>query len=210
MIKEKKANAFHGLDANELEIYHTSQRVASWPHDDEKGLMQALANDSHGRLSGRGVLSATFNRPLVPHGIHILVQPPPTLLAVPQVTISLNCLVLGDTRNHIFTVDLAISENVGVLRKAIKAKKLNAFCDVDADQLSLYRTSLPDDGELEGKLRSLNYDEPLQPTSILAKIFPVLPDASHLHIVVQPPHEEQNDILTELNECGDRCSALFM
>ncbi|KAI6010402.1 hypothetical protein BKA83DRAFT_509122 [Pisolithus microcarpus] len=165
----------------------------------------ALADGGHTKLFPLRALSKVFDQPLVVSGLHVLVKPPSTS------TISLNCLVLGDTRNHIFTIELAISANVGVLRKAIKKEKQPYFNNVDADELSLYRTSLPDDGELEGKLRSLNFDEPLQPTSILAEIFPDLPVASHLHIVVQPPHEEQNDILTELNECcEDRCSTHFI
>ncbi|KAI6032322.1 hypothetical protein PISMIDRAFT_121531, partial [Pisolithus microcarpus 441] len=131
-IKEKKKPYFDNVPADHLEIFRTSQRVASWPLDDEKGLIQALANDSHGRLSGRGALSAIFNRPLVPHGIHILVKPPSTS---PQATISINCLVVGDTRNHIFTVDLAGTQKVSHLKDAIKEKKKPYFDNVPADHL---------------------------------------------------------------------------
>lgn len=207
-IKKAKQPYFDSIPADHLDIYRTSALVAGWDDaDDTEGLMEAPADGGHTKLFPLRALSKVFDQPLVVSGLHVLVKPPSTFTA----TISLNCLVLGDTRNHIFTIELAISANVGVLRKAIKKEKQPYFNNVDADELSLYRTSLPDDGELEGKLRSLNFDEPLQPTSILAEIFPDLPVASHLHIVVQPPHEERNDILTELNECcEDRCSTHFI
>ncbi|KAI5987099.1 hypothetical protein EDD15DRAFT_2123652, partial [Pisolithus albus] len=102
----------------------------------------------------------------------------------PQPTISINCLVVGDTRNNIFPVKLAISENVGVLKEAIKDKKQHAFHSVDADRLEVFRASFPNDDELENKLKTLNFNEPLQPTSLLGKIFTDLP-AENLHIVVR-------------------------
>ncbi|KAI6012176.1 hypothetical protein BKA83DRAFT_4038230, partial [Pisolithus microcarpus] len=63
----------------------------------------------------------------------------------------LNCLVLGDTPGRIFTVEIVSSKTVSTLREAIKDKKQHAFHIVDADQLSLYRISLSNDGELEDK-----------------------------------------------------------
>ncbi|KAI5992795.1 hypothetical protein EDD15DRAFT_2167804, partial [Pisolithus albus] len=109
----------------------------------------------------------------------------------PRATLDLNCLVLGDTRDRIFPVELANSETVGTLREAIKSKKQHALHSVDADRLSLYRTSLPDNGELEDKLRSLAFDEPLLSTSTLASIFTDLPLEGHLHIVVRPLPESR-------------------
>lgn len=58
-----------------------------------------------------------------------------------QATLSLNCLVLGETRQNIFPVEIVSSENVYALRKAIKDERPNAFCGVDADKLILFRTS---------------------------------------------------------------------
>ncbi|KAI6096220.1 glycosyltransferase family 20-domain-containing protein [Pisolithus sp. B1] len=112
-----------------------------------------------------------------------------TASSAPQATISLNCLVLGDSQDHIFPVKISSLKTVGILREAIKDKKQHTFHHVEADKLSLYRTSLPDDGKLKDMLRSFHFDEPLQAMSILAKIFTDLPLEEHLHIVVQPPHE---------------------
>ena len=97
----------------------------------------------------------------------------------------LNCLVLGDTQDHIFSVKIASTDTVSLLREAIKDKKKHAFHDVDADQLVLYRTSL-DDNELKNKLESINFDEPLRSLSILAEVFPD-PLAGHVHVVVRRP-----------------------
>lgn len=98
----------------------------------------------------------------------------------------LNCLALGDMLDHIFTVKIASLETVGALRRVIKDEQQFACL---ADELVLYRTSLPDDGELKNKVEVLDLDEPLQPLSILAQVFTDLPVAGHLHIVIQVPPE---------------------
>ncbi|KAI6016138.1 hypothetical protein BKA83DRAFT_4060637, partial [Pisolithus microcarpus] len=97
----------------------------------------------------------------------------------------INCLVVGDTRNHIFTVDLAGTQKVSHLKDAIKEKKKPYFDNVPADHLEIFRTSFPNDGELEDKLRNLNFNEPLQPTSLLGNIFTDLP-VENVHIAVRP------------------------
>ncbi|KAI6023507.1 hypothetical protein PISMIDRAFT_275910, partial [Pisolithus microcarpus 441] len=156
-IKEQKPHAFHGLDANDLEIFRTSALVAGWDDaDDTEGLMEAVASEKHAKVMPNRVLSQVFRWPLAVGGIHILVKPPSTFTA-PQATISINCLVVGDTRNHIFTVDLAGTQKVSHLKDAIKEKKKPYFDNVPADHLEIFRTSFPNDGELEDKLKNLNF-----------------------------------------------------
>ncbi|KAI6043611.1 hypothetical protein EDC04DRAFT_3107243 [Pisolithus marmoratus] len=184
-IKEEKMYAWP--QANQLVLYRTSEKVACWDDNGkgDDGLMQALREGGHSKLFPRDMLSTIFNYPLVAHAIHILVEPPSTSSSVPQAILSLNCLVLGDPPQRIFSVKIASSDNVSFLREAIKEKKQYKR---PADQLVLCRTSLPNDGELENKLKSLDFNK-LKPTSILAKIFAEPPVIEHLHIVVLSPPE---------------------
>lgn len=103
-----------------------------------------------------------------------------------QVEFRLNCLVLGNTRDHIFSVKIASSENGYALKEAIKDKNKHAFKSVDAHDLILYSVSLTNNCELEKKLKELDFSQPIQPTSILAKVFPNHFEEEHLHVIVQP------------------------
>ncbi|KAI6043647.1 hypothetical protein EDC04DRAFT_672629 [Pisolithus marmoratus] len=80
---------------------------------------------------------------------------------------------------------------------------------VDASRLILYRTFLPNDGELEKKLQYLKFNESLQPTSILGEIFTDPPVEGYVETVVRSPlqvleeagiHEEKDHILMEMNK----------
>ncbi|KAI6023017.1 hypothetical protein BKA83DRAFT_3629476 [Pisolithus microcarpus] len=182
-IKDEKHYVF---PANQLVLYRASEQVVHWCSDDADGLMEAVNQGDHTKLYPWCSLSTIFNQSEITDGIDVLVEVPSALAAsyALRATLDLNCLVLGDTPDHIFPVELANSETVGALREVIKSKKQHALHGVDADQLSLYRTSLPNNGELEDKLGSLAFDEPLLSTSILASIFTDLPLEGHLHIVV--------------------------
>lgn len=187
-IKVEKSHAFDGIVADQLKLYRTSKEVETLDDDE---LMQALAcapEGGHEALTGsRRALSRIFEHPPTPDALHILVElPSPAASPVPQATL-LNCLVLGDARNRIFPVIISRAKNVGALRKAIKDEKQHAFHSVDADELDLNHISLPNDDELEHKLRDFNFGKPLQPTSILANIFIDVPTEEHVHIIVRRP-----------------------
>jgi len=57
--------------------------------------------------------------------------------------LELNCLVSGDNRGRIFTIEIADTKNVGALKDSIKVKKKPAFDHVPADTLALWKVSLP-------------------------------------------------------------------
>jgi hypothetical protein len=48
-------------------------------------------------------------------------------------------LVLGDDSSRLFTVKISSSENVSILKKAIKEEKKHALEGVDADTLVLWK-----------------------------------------------------------------------
>ncbi|KAI6167849.1 hypothetical protein EDD17DRAFT_867146 [Pisolithus thermaeus] len=138
-IKDENQRTFGRVDIIRLELFRTSEKVAGWSDDDDDGLTQALCDEEHSPLFSWRTLSDVFNHPLAPRGIHVLVAPPSTFAASSalQATISLNCLVLGDSRDHIFPVEISSSKTVGALREAIKDKKQYTFHHVEADKLSL-------------------------------------------------------------------------
>ena len=68
-------------------------------------------------------------------------------------TLALNCLVAGDDPDHIFTIEIADTKNVGGLKDAIKDKKKLTFQHVDADALVIQKVSLSVDESLKESLR---------------------------------------------------------
>jgi hypothetical protein len=105
----------------------------------------------------------------------------------------INCLVLGETHNHIFSVKIAGTESVGALKDAIKAEKQPAFDHVPADTLVLWKVSFPVDGSLDGNLRNLLDDNSLSPVHRLSKVFSNMPKEEYLHIVVKGPSIAENE-----------------
>jgi hypothetical protein len=100
----------------------------------------------------------------------------------------LNCLVLGDSPQHIFPVKINKAESVGTLKKAIRDDQKPAFDQVPATTLTLWKVSLPVDGSLEQSIDELNLvdGEALLPVEELSEIFPD-PARKYLHIVVRCP-----------------------
>ena len=72
-------------------------------------------------------------------------------------TLDLNCLVLGHDASHIFPIEIAERKTVGALRKAIKDEKEHAFQHVDADNLILWKVSIPVNRSLTENLSTLDF-----------------------------------------------------
>lgn len=104
----------------------------------------------------------------------------------------LNCLVLGQTPDHIFLVKISSSENVHTLKKAIKDENSHLFSDVDAHDLLLYRTSEEvsnlDDDDLIEALNPLGEGHRKLPSRrALSIIFKDTPSPDALHVLIQLP-----------------------
>ncbi|KAF9397756.1 hypothetical protein BGZ94_006218, partial [Podila epigama] len=106
--------------------------------------------------------------------------------------LSLFCLVDGEATSNAFSVEIDPSKTVDVLKKVIKSEKAIAFSDIDADQLTLWRVSIPlrdDDDELPILLNNVadKDKKKLGPVTRLSKVFPEdIPEES-IHIIVQRP-----------------------
>ena len=104
-------------------------------------------------------------------------------------SLSVNCYILGDDPDQLFTVKIEKTENVSVLKKLIKEEKPSCLKDIDASDLDLWEVSVPfDDDKFEEKVKALdlNTKRPLSGQSKLDSLFPV--SASNcLDIVVKVP-----------------------
>ncbi|KAG0276645.1 hypothetical protein BGZ95_007258 [Linnemannia exigua] len=61
--------------------------------------------------------------------------------------LTLFCIVEGEALSRTFPVEIESSKAIGDLKKLIKTEKANDFQDVDADKLTLWRVSIPDDDD---------------------------------------------------------------
>jgi hypothetical protein len=56
--------------------------------------------------------------------------------------LNINCWVLGDDPERVFSIKIAKSETIDVLKDAIKEKKKPVFDDIAADSLDLLKVSV--------------------------------------------------------------------
>jgi hypothetical protein len=100
--------------------------------------------------------------------------------------LSLNCWVVGDDAEQVFTVKIPPTENVSILKKMIKDENNFPF---PAKDLLLWKVSLPVDNDLDSELLSLplDNDSKLSPPSKELSSFFDEPERGHLHVIVKPP-----------------------
>lgn len=112
--------------------------------------------------------------------------------------LALNCLLFGDDpENDIFVVHVAIVHGTVVadLKDAIKAKKPIALANVDANNLRLWKVSIPFDAQLTQAVEHYVYeDRPLRPLEQVAGLFDNPgPLKQHLHTLVRKPGDKQGE-----------------
>ena len=99
--------------------------------------------------------------------------------------ISINCLVLGDPEEHIFTVEVQAAENISALRDAIKETMCETFQGIDACRITLNTIfkqydEIKDLTELPGPT--------LKPLRFIGEVFAHLnPEEVHVIIARPPP-----------------------
>jgi Crinkler effector protein N-terminal domain len=114
-------------------------------------------------------------------------------MSTPTRTLDLNCLVLGENPNNIFTVKIMDTKCVYALKKEIrKKKKKDIFKYVDANELDLWKVSFPFGDNHQQILDEFEPVEELsmqEPVDKLSTVFHDLPDDEHLHILIRHPCE---------------------
>jgi hypothetical protein len=116
--------------------------------------------------------------------------------------LSLNCFILGDDPNQMFTVKIPKNKNISILKGLIKEKNTCHFEHVDASDLELWQVSFPVD-DLRSKIPPVG--SKLRSEELLSDMFPSELDPKHIHVVAtndQTSHgdAEQGDIVTELTK----------
>ncbi|KAG0060267.1 hypothetical protein BGZ89_012410 [Linnemannia elongata] len=115
--------------------------------------------------------------------------------------LTLFCLVDGEATFQAFSVDIEQTKTVDQLKKVIKTEKSPRFDDVAADELTLWRVSIPiieEDDELPIILCNVDdkVKKKLGPATRLSKVFPEALPEETIHVVVQrpPPGDLHRDI----------------
>jgi hypothetical protein len=99
--------------------------------------------------------------------------------------LSLNCFIIGDTQNQMFTVEVLTGKNVSILKDEIKKKNPHALDRVDAKNLELWEVSFPIDGLVSKQPPTLGPS--LRPHRLLSDMLNSGLDVSHSHIVARLP-----------------------
>jgi len=106
--------------------------------------------------------------------------------------LNLFCLVDGESTSSAFSVKISTEDTVDDLKKLIKTKKSPRFDDIAADELTLWRVSLPvgsTDDELPITLDAMADGDKmkLRPTDELSDVFGKKPPKKTIHVVVERP-----------------------
>src|SRR5258708_5670478 len=106
----------------------------------------------------------------------------------------LNCFVLGDKEDNVFTVKIPKTDNVSILKDEVKKKKAPHLNHVAASDLELWEVSFPIDDHASKKSQT---EPPLKPNKRLSSLWHGNPSDDDLHILVNAPGTLQ-DFLFEL------------
>ncbi|KAF8921659.1 hypothetical protein BGZ58_004055, partial [Dissophora ornata] len=108
--------------------------------------------------------------------------------------LTLNCLVEGDPISKVFALTASSTETVGQLRSSIHRSKPVWFKDLEAEDLTLWRVSIPDtddDDDDEAPILLnivLTKDKKkLKATRELSEFYTATPPKKTIHIIVQRP-----------------------
>ena len=121
-------------------------------------------------------------------------------------SITLLCLVKGNTLANAFPVDIEKDQLVGHLKKAIKAEKSPVFDNFPADELKLWKVPISDDHVDPLNNLSLEDSDELLAIRKISKYFPDSPPEESIHVIVSPP--ESTATSSREQELLDRIATL--
>ena len=102
-------------------------------------------------------------------------------------SITLLCLVKGNTLANAFPVDIDKDQLVGHLKDAIKVKKSPEFDNFSADRLKLWKVMIPDDQDDLLSNLTLNDGDELLATREIGDYWTEKPPKRNIHVIVSPP-----------------------
>jgi len=109
----------------------------------------------------------------------------------------LNCFVLGDKEDNVFTVEISKNKNVSILKDEVKKKKAPHLNHVAASDLELWKVSFPIDDHASKKSQT---EPPLKPNKRLSSLWHDNPSDDDLHILVKAPGMLQLSCLNSSKE----------
>ena len=101
-------------------------------------------------------------------------------------SITLLCLVKGNTLANAFPVDINKDQLVGHLKEAIK-EKIDVPANFKAKDLKVWKVPISDDHVDPLNNLSLEDSEELLAIRKISKYFPDSPPEEHIHVLVSPP-----------------------
>ncbi|KAF9320406.1 hypothetical protein BG003_006199 [Podila horticola] len=107
-----------------------------------------------------------------------------------DIPLTLFCLIDGEATSNAFPVEIIPTKSIGDLKDFIKVKKTNDFSDVDANQLTLWRVSIPVVTANRNKpiiLTEIDSITELDPTDDVSDVFADQLPKKTIHIIVQRP-----------------------
>jgi hypothetical protein len=104
-------------------------------------------------------------------------------------SITLLCLVKGNTTANAFSVKISRDEYISELKKFIKEEKQNDFAGVDADKLKLWKVTIS--GDQDDQLRNLILQDSDELSAIndIGDYWPKSPPKKHIHVIVKLPRK---------------------
>ena len=106
----------------------------------------------------------------------------------PTQLLSLNCFLLGDEPDRMFTVEIPKNKNVSILKDLIKEKKASRLDHIDASDLDLWQVSFPID-DLPSK-NPPTVEPKLTSEKLLFDVFPSDLDTNRIHVVARVPRQK--------------------
>ena len=103
-------------------------------------------------------------------------------------SITLLCLVKGNTTASAFAVDIDREKLVSHLKDAIK-DKIDVPTGFKAKDLRLWKKEIPDDQDDLLSNLTLNDGDELRATKKISKYFPDSPPEEHIHVIVKLPRK---------------------
>ena len=97
----------------------------------------------------------------------------------------LNCLVLGETPQNTFPVEINAAKNVSTLKEFIKEQNKHAFQHIDANTLMLWKVSIPYCNI--NTLAEPPAGDALIPVKKLSEIFPNHEVGESIDVIMKPP-----------------------
>ncbi|KAF9083232.1 hypothetical protein BGX29_003274, partial [Mortierella sp. GBA35] len=100
--------------------------------------------------------------------------------------LNLFCLVNGEATTNALPVEIESTKTIGNLKKLIKTEKIPRFDNVAADELTLWRVSIPDDDDNDEQpilLDKVPEKKKLMATTKLSKAFDTELPEDTIHII---------------------------